>query len=380
MRGDSLDLLKLSLAIFVRVFILLISYPIVVNSVRDFEIIYNTISSARSLSVYLQLIGLMMSSLISLLALILVVIPRPALATIMMLFVISSERYDVREIILSIIVLVSLLLYDVFNIEYRSGELNYVRSLSKGYNRIYRIVWSITLVLILVVLLPYVSVSYLNAIVSIMMSSLKPYNIYEEPIIGFITRNPVGISIFTIVILLVLSLLVWGFYSVTALYILKPSKTLIDEFFGDIASLDIYYKSPLNSLRDLFIAILLAPFTYTIVISVIDRILRMSITSYDNVMWSSIVALISFILSWILSKAIFSIISLNEVSLRRVLVGVFLILMIYLTAYLLWNWNPSEGVLRLTPVDNFISSTIYNYYYMLYYLIETIGVVMGFVP
>ncbi|MEM4965247.1 MAG: hypothetical protein QXS45_00500 [Sulfolobales archaeon] len=376
MKEDS-DVFRIALAISLRVAILLLSYPIILNSIRDLETLYTLLSTGKiSLSI-IYLIGIVISSLIIIPMFFIIVFLSPTAASIMILMMVISERYDMNQILVGVVITVSLLMYSTLAHTYRAGELRFLHIQSKGLMRFLRILLASALIIVFTLLIPVSASAYILSLISLAAGLLRVYNIYEASLIEFITRNPVGIMILTFVFLSAFSLIAWGFFTILSLYILKPSKNLFNEFFRDVSDLDSYFKIPLSSLRDFFVSLLLAPFVYSLILGVLNRFSGF----YPGGVWDYLMAFISFILSWILIKILFNLIlSQSTPNMRGLGLGVILIAIIYIVSYVAWGWDPSQGILRLKPLDEFIYSTVYRYYYLLYYLIETLGVVMGFVP
>ncbi|MGC9009904.1 MAG: hypothetical protein ACP5I7_04735 [Sulfolobales archaeon] len=375
------DLVFLSAEIFIRIFILVVLYSVAIVSLGDLEILYTSLTTKGSLPskdiwVSLQII---LSSTIIVLYIATLLIPSAAPLLVALILSVVSSRYYLEDVLAVLITIIATLIYDNFKKIYSKNQLKYMRVLLDT-KKVFagKIVLSIVIMGTLIFLLVVLPSTYIYNIFTMITKAIKPYNIYEAVVINFITNNVFGEMILVSIFLLVFSYIIYDFLTLYSYYTLKNPRILENILFHDIRDLDLSFEGPGKTLYTFLISILTAPFIYSILNPLL---IRAPISIYGgNDVYNLLVALGTFAATWIFVKYFLEIFS-EEVSLgRRIFLGVIFIVVIYVISYVFYGWRISSGYFVLTPLDEFIKDNVYRYYSFLFYLLETLGSVMGFVP
>jgi len=375
------DLVFLSVEIFIRIFILVVLYSVAIVSLGDLEILYASLTTKGSLPskdlwVSLQII---FSSTIIVLYIATLLIPSAAPLLVVLVLSVVSSRYYLEDVLAVLITIIATLIYDNFKKIYSKNQLKYMRVLLDT-RKVFagKIILSIVIMGVLIFLLVVLPSTYIYNIFTMITKAIKPYNIYEAMVINFITNNVFGEMILVSIFLLVFSYVIYDFFTLYSYYTLKNPRILENILFHDLRDLDLSFEGPGKTLYTFLISILTAPFIYSILNPLL---LSTPISIYGgNDVYNLLVALGTFVATWIFVKYFLEIFS-EEVSLgRRIFLGVIFIVIIYVISYVFYGWRISSGYFALTPLDEFIKDNVYRYYSFLFYMLETLGSVMGFVP
>ncbi|MGC9149067.1 MAG: hypothetical protein ACP5GI_06480 [Sulfolobales archaeon] len=375
------DLVFLSAEIFIRIFILIVLYSVAIVSLGDLEILYTSLTTKGSLPskdiwVSLQII---LSSTIIVLYIATLLIPSAATLLVALILSVVSSRYYLEDVLAVLITIIATLIYDNFKKIYSKNQLKYMRMLLDT-KKVFagKIILSVVIMGMLIFLLVVLPSTYIYNIFTMITKAIKPYNIYEAVVINFITNNVFGEMILVSIFLLVFSYIIYDFLALYSYYTLKNPRILENILFHDIRDLDLSFEGPGKTLYTFLISILTAPFIYSILNPLL---IRAPISIYGgNDVYNLLVALGTFAVTWIFVKYFLEIFT-EEISLgRRIFLGVIFILIIYVISYVFYGWRISSGYFVLTPLDEFIKDNVYRYYSFLFYLLETLGSVMGFVP
>ncbi|NAZ13517.1 MAG: hypothetical protein GU359_05125 [Desulfurococcales archaeon] len=379
MRRFEEDLLSFLFRISSRIFVLILTYFLMNRSIEALENIYTTYYMKGLhgiLKIFIEDPGIMIMLLVAPFYILLIIFMKPVFSFTASILMILSGKYSLDQIMTSLITFVYTLYYDMFATVYRDGEIRYIKIVDK--NRMSKIIGSLIIIITTFVAPIYFSIEYIYIFINTLKGSVRPLNIYEAPLINFITQNPLGITILILSLLVVFSYVIINIVSIFSIYISRVSKDLLKNFFRDIDDIDVSFDYPMRSLRDIMFSILFSPFIYAILIRLFDYLSKIFVSQPWIKDFLSV--FISFILSWVMIKAILSIISSKETDLKRIIIAILIIILIYSSAYLSWGWDPRSGILNLRPIDQFIYENMYRYYLLIYYYIELIGRVMGLVP
>ncbi len=375
------DLVLLSTEIFIRIFILIVLYSVATTSLSDLEILYTSLTTKGSLPskdfwVSLQVI---LSSTIVVLYIATLLIPSAATLLVALILSVVSSRYYLEDVLAILITIIATLIYDNFKKIYSKNQLKHMRVLHDT-KRVFvvKLVLSIAIMGLLVFLFVVLPSSYIYYVFTILAKAIKPYNVYEAIVINFITNNVFGEMILISIFLLVFSYIIYDLLTLYSYYTLRNPRILENILFYDLRNPDLSFEGPGKTLYTFLVSILTAPFIYSILNPLLTK-LPVSIYGGSDI-YNLLVALGTFVITWIFVKYFLEIFS-EEFSLsRRIFLGVVFILLIYVVSYVFYGWRISDGYFTLTPLDEFIRDNVYRYYNFLFYMLETLGSVMGFVP
>ena len=375
------DLVFLSVEIFIRIFILIVLYSVATTSLSDLEILYTSLTTKGSLPskdfwVSLQVI---LSSTIVVLYIATLLIPSAATLLVALILSVVSSRYYLEDVLAILITIIATLIYDNFKKIYSKNQLKHMRVLHDT-KRVFvvKLVLSIAIMGLLVFLFVVLPSSYIYYVFTILAKAIKPYNVYEAIVINFITNNVFGEMILISIFLLVFSYIIYDLLTLYSYYTLRNPRILENILFYDLRNPDLSFEGPGKTLYTFLVSILTAPFIYSILNPLLTK-LPVSIYGGSDI-YNLLVALGTFVITWIFVKYFLEIFS-EEFSLsRRIFLGVVFILLIYVVSYVFYGWRISDGYFTLTPLDEFIRDNVYRYYNFLFYMLETLGSVMGFVP
>lgn len=378
MRGRREDVVPLLVRVFSRALVLFLGTPLAVYSGEMLRTVY-TVSMRGPGALYslaLSSPGTIVGSLVAPLYILQILFMRPQVSFLILVLVAVSGTYPMDAVYISIAMLLYTLVYDVVVSLYREGETRYLRI--AGERALVKTLVSAVIVVAATLVPVYLGTLYVYQFLESLRGLVRPGTIYEAPVVRLLVENPVGVAVVVVSLLSALSLVLWDIFTVSALFIARPGGVGRWSLFRDVEDLDTSFDQPLRGLRDLLFSLLLAPFVYVIV----SRVSSEAVARYLQGLWYGdiVVALVSFVLSWVLVKIFFTLVAAREYSLRNIATGASLVAGVYIVAYLFWGWSPSSGYIELRPVDQFIYTSVYRYYSVVYYFIEILGRVMGVVP
>lgn len=374
------DLFSVLLGIFTRIFIAFILIHVASLSLDDLGTLYLYISTPRHITLDLvKTLQLIASSIILFIYIYSIISPKPASISAIIVLEILSSRYALEEILVVFLALFVVMIYDNIRNIYSKNQFRYIGF--SGISRrglVSRISLSIILLLSLVAVLVILPAAYIYGIYETMRASIKPANIYEAYVINFVTNNVVGEVILISALLSIFAFIIRELASIYVFFVSRSEKLLRRLFFEDLTDLDTGFEGPGRTLYTSMISLLIAPFVFSVINPLIRLYLGAALMSGE--IYDALLAIASFVLSWILTKLFLDIFSEERSFGRRIISGVIVVSMIYLVSYYFYGWRPSENIFYMAPLDEFIRDTVYRYYSLIFYLIEVLGRVTGFAP
>jgi len=375
------DLIRLSIDLFIRVFLLFIMYPLAMVSTHDLDTIYETLTGNQPIFTndpwfYIRTIS---SATIVILYIANLIIPSPSILLIIIVMIIISSKYYLEDLLIVLISIVLVLIYDNFKKIYSDNQYKFIVIHDSRKKIFLKIMFTINVLLGIIFVFVILPSSYVYYLFNLLTSSIKPFNIYEAVVVDFLVNNVFGEMILLSIFLLVFSYILYDILSIYVMFSAKNPGMLENILFSDLRDLDIGFEGPGRAIYMLLISLLVAPFIYSSIINPILSTLPLK-TLLGPDLSSYIVAIMSFVVSWVFVKYFLDIFS-EEASLnKRILLGIIFIILIISISYLFYGVVFSDGFFMMKSLDDYIRDTVYRYYNLLFYLIDVLGRVMGFVP
>ncbi len=375
------DLIRLSIDLFIRVFLLFIMYPLAMVSTHDLDTIYEMLTGNQPIFTndpwfYIRTIS---SATIVILYIANLIIPSPSILLIIIVMIIISSKYYLEDLLIVLISIVLVLIYDNFKKIYSDNQYKFIVIHDSRKKIFLKIMFTINVLLGIIFVFVILPSSYVYYLFNLLTSSIKPFNIYEAVVVDFLVNNVFGEMILLSIFLLVFSYILYDILSIYVMFSAKNPGMLENILFSDLRDLDIGFEGPGRAIYMLLISLLVAPFIYSSIINPILSTLPLK-TLLGPDLSSYIMAVISFVVSWIFVKYFLDIFS-EEASLnKRILLGIIFIILIISISYLFYGVVFSDGFFMMKSLDDYIRDTVYRYYNLLFYLIDVLGRVMGFVP